>query len=110
MELNTESLTGIAALVAATTSIIALWKSCRDKRFDEIKADMRVGFDKIDKKFEKIDEKIDTIQYEIGDIRERMVGLEMSVILVQVNSTPASREEAIRKIVGRRPRHVTKAE
>lgn len=88
----------LGSCAAALLSAIALWVNVRDKRFCEIEN----RFDKIDERFDGINQRFDGINYEISEIRERLAGIEMSTIFLQVNPTPPSRSEIAKKVWERR--------
>ena len=88
-------ITAVAATAAALISAISLWKSIRDKRFDEIKSEMKDGF-------KEIRQDVKEIKVEISDIKERLAGIEMSTIFLQINPTPPSRSEVAKKMWERR--------
>ena len=56
-------ITEIAACAAAVISLYSIWSNKTDKRFDELKADMKEGFSKVDRRFERMEDQIEGIYF-----------------------------------------------
>jgi hypothetical protein len=90
--------TEIAAIAAALISLYSVWSNKTDKRFDELKADMKEGFAKVDRRFERMEDQMEGVKADISEVKERIAGLEMSTIFVQFNPNPVSRSEVAKKM------------
>ncbi len=109
MEISDSLLSAIASCIAASCAIFTVWKSSRDKRFDEIKEDIKeIKGDIKDLRsemksgFEKLDRKIEDVRYQVIDIRERVSFLEATAIFMNirpdVETSSSARSEAAKKM------------
>ncbi len=99
------NLAEIASCLTALIATVALWKNIRDKRFDDIRNEMKEGFAKIDERFEKVDERFDKNDIQLHEIRKdvnsinvRLSVLEAETILCQTIPDVNNRSEAAKKM------------
>lgn len=115
-------LTGATAFI----SFLALWRSFYDKRFDEIKVEIRdiktdikefrkevkEEFKYVHDEFKRVDGEFKGIRIELNDICQRLTVLETTSILLEINPQPSinARSEAAKKMWERRNKTIERKE
>ena len=97
MEITSSTVSAIASCLAVFVSIVIVLRNSRDKRFDEIKLEIRDLKSDMKKGFEILDDKIERVHYEVVDIGNRVYFLEGCLIHIDItpsSQSPSSRSQA----------------
>jgi len=111
------TLSEIAAIIAAIVSGLTLWRSITDKRFDEVKEEIKEFKEEVkdfrkevNVKFDKVDQELKEVRGDLSDVKERIAAIEVSTIFLQVNPDPQSRSEAAKRMWEKRRSKIEKKE
>lgn len=92
----------IATFATLFISSIALIRTIWDKRFDKLEQDLDKRLGRIEVDIKDLRGDVKELGHDISELKERVAGIEMSTIFLQVNPDPPSRSEIAKKMWERR--------